>query len=86
MIKAGQCQTILPYNLIEQIRYAIKDAGKEVILNMLLDIAQNLPLSDCFKLIDHNLPLVTTLTTSAWTTNKVLNTLSFVTLPFFNSF
>ena len=72
LVKAGHCQTILPYNLIQQTSDTVLDAMKEVTLNMLLGVAQHLPLNDCFTLMEHNLPIVMAFTSSAWATNKVV--------------
>ena len=47
------------------------DTGKKMALNVLLEIAHELPVSDCLMLIESNLPFITTLFTAAWTTNKV---------------
>ena len=71
MIKAGQTQQVLPYKLIKEFRVAVMDTGKKMTLNVLLDIAHELPVGDCLALIQNNLPFITTLFTSAWTTNKV---------------
>ena len=75
MIRAVQTQKIFRYNLIKEFRVAVMQTGKKMVLNILLDIANDLPVGDCLTLIETNLPLVATLFTSTWTTNKVTNIL-----------
>ena len=75
MIRAVQTQKIFRYNLIKEFRVAVMQTGKKMVLNILLDIANELPVGDCLTLIETNLPLVATLFTSTWTTNKVTNIL-----------
>ena len=71
MIRAGQTKQVLPYKLVKEFRSAVMDTGKKMALNVLLEIAHELPVSDCLMLIESNLPFITTLFTAAWTTNKV---------------
>ena len=73
MIRAVQTQKIFRYNLIKEFRVAVMGTGKKMVLNILLDIANELPVGDCLTLIEANLPLIATLFTSTWTTNKVTN-------------
>ena len=73
MIRAVQNQKVFRYNLIKEFRVAVMQTGKKMVLNILLDIANELPVGDCLTLIESNLPLVATLFTSTWTTNKVTN-------------
>ena len=76
MIKAVQTQKIFRYNLIKEFRVAVMATGKKMVLNILLEIANELPVGDCLTLIENNLPLVATLFTSTWTTNKVTHIFS----------
>ena len=76
MIKAVQTQKIFRYNLIKEFRVAVMATGKKMVLNILLDIANELPVGDCLTLIESNLPLIATLFTSTWTTNKVTHIFS----------
>ena len=73
MIRAVKAQKIFRYNLIKEFRVAVMGTGKKMVLNILLDIANELPVGDCLTLIEANLPLIATLFTSTWTTNKVTN-------------
>ena len=76
MIKAQYYQTILPYEVIQQMSNSMKVIMKES-FNRLKDedFAKKLTLSDCYQLVENNVPLIASFSTSVRTSNKVPNTI-----------